>query len=70
MDEQQLTSLTDTHSITATALPTLTDSTHLTCYDLGDDDRLSLQLWSWPMMLLSRIPHSRQTPLPECLTYH
>jgi hypothetical protein len=45
MDERQLTSLTDTQSTTATALPTLTDnSMHLTCYDLGDADRLLLQL--------------------------
>ena len=29
MDERQLTSLTDTQSTTATALPTLTDSTRL-----------------------------------------
>ena len=70
MDEQQLTSLTDIQSTTATALPTLTDSMHLTCYDLGDADRLSLQLLSWPMMLLSRIPYPRRMPLAECSTYH
>ena len=44
MDEQQLTSLTDTQNNTATALPTLTDSMYLTFYDLGDADQLSLQL--------------------------
>ena len=44
MDERHLTSLTDTQRNTATAEPTLTDSMYLTCYDLGDADRLSLQL--------------------------
>ena len=44
MDERQLTSLTDTQSNTAAAVPTLTDSMYLTLYDLGDADGLSLQL--------------------------
>jgi hypothetical protein len=35
MDEQLLTSLADTQSTTTTVLPTLTDSTHPTCYDWG-----------------------------------
>ena len=69
MDERQLTSLTDTQSTTATALPTLADSTRLTYYDLTDANRLSLQLLSWPMMLLSRNRHPRQMPLPDCSTY-
>ena len=40
MDERQLMSLTDSEpqSTIATALPNLTDSMHLTCYDLGDAD--------------------------------
>jgi hypothetical protein len=46
MDERRLTSLTDTRGQTTTAMapPTLTDSMHMICYDLGDADRLSLQL--------------------------
>ena len=46
MDERQLTSLTDTQSNTAIAVPTvtLTDSMYLACYDLRDADRLSVQL--------------------------
>jgi hypothetical protein len=44
MDEQQLTSLTDTQSTTATAPPTLTDGMHLTRRDLENADRFSLQL--------------------------
>ena len=47
MDERQLMSLTEAQNTIAIVLPplTVTDGTHLTCYDFGDVDRLSLQLW-------------------------